>query len=147
MIRRAGPDDIEAIEQMDRVCFPFDKAYGFTWDKNVSWIAIGERGDDYNREDIPVAYLSAHPLRNGVWFFSRVGVMPSHRGQGLQRKLMTAMERHGRKEGWREIVTYCVGRNAHSIANILEAGYRTYEPRKSYVGWQCVHMRKRLGEA
>ena len=137
MIRRAGPDDIEAIEAMDRVCFPFDRPYMFSWDKNVSWIV--EEGGEY------VAYLSAHPLRNGVWFFSRVGVMPSHRGQGLQRKLMTAMERHGRREGWREIVTYCVGRNGHSIANILEAGYRTYEPRKSYVGWQCVHMRKRLG--
>ncbi len=136
MISRAGPDDIEAIEQMDRVCFPFDKQYMFAWEKNATWIA--EEGVEC------VAYLSAHPLRNGVWFFSRVGVMPSHRGQGLQRKLMTAMERHGRKWGWREIVTYCVGRNGHSIANILEAGYQTYAPRRSYVGFEVVHLRKYL---
>lgn len=135
MIRRATADDIEAIEQMDRVCFPFDKPYMFSWDKNVSWVALDQAE--------LVGYLSAHPLRNGVWFFSRVGVMPSHRG-GLQRKLMAVMERHGRREGWHEIVTYCVGRNGHSIANILEAGYRTWAPRRSYVGFQVVHLRKKL---
>ena len=81
MIRRATPDDIEAIEAADRVCFPFDKPYMFAWDKNASWVA-------HDKEEL-VGYLSAHPLRNGIWFFSRVGVMPSHRGQGLQRKLMT----------------------------------------------------------
>lgn len=136
MIRRAGPDDIEAIEQMDRVCFPFDKQYMFAWEKNATWIA--------HDKTEPVAYLSAHPLRHGVWFFSRVGVMPSHRGQGLQRKLMAVMEKHGRREGWHGIVTYCVGRNGHSIANILEAGYRTWAPRRSYVGFQVVHLRKKL---
>ena len=137
MLRRATPDDIEAIEAADRVCFPFDKPYMFAWDKNASWVA-------HDKEEL-VGYLSAHPLRNGIWFFSRVGVMPSHRGQGLQRKLMTVMERHGRREGWREVVTYTVGRNGYSTANILEAGYRTYEPRKSYVGFQVVHLRKKLG--
>lgn len=136
MIRRATPDDIESIEAADRVCFPGDKPYFFTWDKNVSWVSI--EGEELQ------GYLSAHPLRHGVWFFSRVGVVPAARGLGLQRKLMAVMERHGRREGWREIVTYTVGRNGFSTANILAAGFRTYEPRKSYVGWECVHMRKRL---
>lgn len=136
MIRRATSDDIEAIEAADRVCFPFDKQYMFTWEKNATWVA--------HEKDELVGYLSAHPLKHGIWFFSRVGVMPSHRGQGLQRKLMACMEKHGRREGWREIVTYTVGRNGFSTANILAAGYRTYEPRKSYVGFQVVHMKKRL---
>ncbi len=136
MIRRANSDDIEAIETADRVCFPFDKPYMFAWEKNVSWVAH-EKGE-------LVGYISAHPLRNGVWFFSRVGVMPSHRGQGLQRKLMSVLEKHARREGWREIVTYTIGGNGFSTRNILASGYRTYEPRKSYVGWEVVHMRKRL---
>lgn len=136
MIRRATPDDIEAIEAMDRVCFPHDTPYMFAWNKNVSWV-VQDGGEI-------VAYLSAHPLKRGSWFFSRVGVMPSHRGHGLQRKLMSVMERHGRGAGWRQIVTYTAGHNGHSTRNILAAGYRTYEPRKSYVGWECVHMRKRL---
>jgi len=136
MIRRATQDDIESIEQMDRVCFPFDKEYMFSWEKNVSWVSI-------DKSEL-VGYLSVHPLRRGVWFFSRVGVMPSHRGQGLQRKLMATMERHGRAAGWRSIVTYTAGHNGYSTHNILSAGYRTYEPRKSYVGWECVHMRKKL---
>ena len=136
MIRRATKDDIEAIETADRVCFPFDAPYIFGWEKNVSWVAL-------EKDDLQ-GYLAAHPLRHGVWFFSRVGVMPGARGQGLQRKLMAVMEKHARREGWREIVTYCAGHNGHSTRNILAAGYRTYEPRKSYVGWEVVHMRKRL---
>ena len=136
MIRRATEDDVEAIEAMDRVCFPFDARYMFAWEKNASWVA--------HEKDELVGYLSAHPLKYGVWFFSRVGVMPSHRGQGLQRKLMAVMERHGRREGWREVVTYTAGFNGWSTRNILASGYRTYEPRKSYVGWECVHMRKKL---
>lgn len=137
MIRRATPDDIEAIEAADRVCFPLDKPYMFGWEKNLSWVATDNKGEI-------VGYLSAHPLKRGVLFFSRVGVMPCARGYGLQRKLMGAMERHARADGWREIVTYTVGINGWSTRNILAAGYRTYEPRKSYVGFEVVHMRKRL---
>jgi GNAT superfamily N-acetyltransferase len=136
MIRHATKDDIEAIEAADRVCFPFDFPYIFSWEKNVSWVAM-------DKEELQ-GYLSVHPLRYGVWFFSRVGVLLAARGQGLQRKMMNVMEKHGRREGWREIVTYTIGGNGHSIQNILECGYRTYEPRKSYVGWKFVHLRKRL---
>lgn len=83
MIRRATSDDIEAIEQMDRVCFPIDKPYFFTWDKNVSWVICN--GASKGADDL-VGYISAHPLRNGVWFFSRVGVMPSHAVAGGRAK-------------------------------------------------------------
>ena len=138
MIRRATKEDIDAIEAADRICFPFDKPYMFTWEKNISWVS-------YESDELQ-GYLTAHPLKNGVWFYTRVGVMPAARGQGLQRKLMTAMERHGRKSGWHSIVTYTAGFNGYSTRNILAAGYRTYEPKKSYVGFEVVHMRKRLKE-
>lgn len=136
MIRRARPDDFDAIEAADKVCFPFDKPYPFAWKKNLSWVAE-EKGE-------VVAYLSAHPLKRGVLFFSRVGVMPCARGSGMQRRLMLALEKQARVDGWREIVTYTVGGNGWSTRNILASGYRTYEPRKSYVGYEVVHMRKRL---
>jgi GNAT superfamily N-acetyltransferase len=137
VIRRATPDDIDAIEAADRVCFPFDEPYMFSWHKNASWVSMidGELA----------GYLSAHPINNrGRWFFSRVGVMPAHRGRGLQRRLMAVMEKHGRASGWKEIVTYTAGGNGWSTRNILASGYRTYEPRSSWVGWEVVHMRKRL---
>lgn len=140
MIRRAVADDIEAIEAMDKVCFPFDKPYMFAWKKNVSWV-VEELVDD---EKTIIAYLSAHPLGRMRWFFSRVGVLPVARGRGLQRKLMGTLEKHGRAAGWKEIVTYTVAINGWSTRNILACGYRTYEPRKSYVGWDVIHMRKRL---
>ncbi|MBU6408049.1 MAG: GNAT family N-acetyltransferase [Alphaproteobacteria bacterium] len=137
MIRRATADDVDALEAMDRVCFPGDHPYGlWTWDRGVCWIAhhAGEA----------IGYSAAHPMKRGIWFFSRVGVMPAARGWGLQRKFLATLERHGRREGWREIVTYTVPLNGWSTRNILAAGYRTYEPKKSYVGYQVIHMRKKL---
>lgn len=144
MIRRATEADIETIEEMDRVCFPFDAPYYFQWKENVSWISM--ESDQPSTEPRANGYLTAHPLKRGVFFFSRVGVMPSARGAGLQRRLMACMERHGRRKSWREIVTYTAGHNGFSTRNILAAGYRTYEPKKdqAYVGYEVVHMRKRL---
>lgn len=145
MIRRATELDIEEIDEADKVCFPHDHRYIFAWEKNVTWVA--RLPSPETKEGLELAaYITAHPLnkRQSVWFFSRVGVLPWARGRGLQRKLMQVMERHGRREGWREIVTYTVPANLWSTRNILEAGYRTYEPRKSYVGFDVVHMRKKL---
>ena len=142
MIRRATPDDIDAIEEADRVCFPHDAPYPVEWSKNVSWVAY-ETNPVTKAEEL-AGYLSAHPIRRGVLFFSRVGVLPWARGYGLQRKLMAALEKHARAEGYRELVTYTVGRNGYSTANILAWGYRTYEPRKSWVGYEVVHLKKRL---
>lgn len=145
MIRRATADDAETLEDMDRVCFPHDHPYGlFQWNKGVCWIAIEGDAAHHYTEPRPQAYLAAHPLRHGVWFFSRVGVLPHARGAGLQRRLIGVMERHGRREGWREIVTYTVGNNGYSTSNILACGWRTYEPRRSYVGHDVVHLRKKL---
>lgn len=145
MIRRATADDADVLEEMDRHCFPGDHPYGlFRWDRGVCWIAVeGDRNHHYT-EPRPQGYIAAHPMARGRWFFSRVGVMPAARGAGLQRRLMAVLERYGRRQGWRELVTYTAGFNGYSTENILRCGWRTYEPRRSYVGWDVVHLRKRL---
>jgi GNAT superfamily N-acetyltransferase len=145
MIRRATADDADVLEEMDRACFPDDKLYGlFRWDRGVAWIAVEGDSHHHYTEPRPTGYIAAHPMTRGRWFFSRVGVMPYARGAGLQRRLMAVLEKHGRREGWRELVTYTAGFNGWSTENILRCGWHTYRPAKSYVGYAVVHLRKRL---
>lgn len=146
MIRRATADDSDLLEEMDRACFPDDKLYGlFRWDRGVAWVAFEGDSQHHYTEPRPTGYIAAHPMpQRGVWFFSRVGVMPYARGGGLQRRLMATMERHGRREGWRRLVTYTAGFNGYSTENILRCGWCTYRPRKSFVGYAVVHLFKDL---
>lgn len=60
-------------------------------------------------------------------YFTRVGVLPHHRGHGLQRRLMRAMEAKARKVGWVRIVSDTRD-NPHSANNLIAAGYRMFNP-------------------
>ncbi len=66
-------------------------------------------------------------------YISRVGVMPSHRGQGIQRRLMRACEKKAKVIGWRRIISTTLN-NPPSANNFIACGYRTYEPQSRW-GW------------
>ncbi|TXH19359.1 MAG: N-acetyltransferase [Hyphomicrobiaceae bacterium] len=77
----------------------------------------------------PVAFIGIRQSILGphTGYFIRVGVMPEHRGQGLQRRLMRAMEQKAKKVGWVRIVSDTRD-NPHSANNIIAAGYRMFTP-------------------
>lgn len=62
-------------------------------------------------------------------YFSRVGVLPCYRGNGLQRRLMGVMERRARALGWEKIVSDTTD-NIPSANNMIACGYRMFAP-----GW------------
>ena len=84
-----------------------------------------------------LAYFEGHPiafagvgesiLDDGIGYFSRVGVLSKHRGNGLQTRLMRALESKARRVGWKRIVTDTHNR-PYSANNIIAAGYKLYTP-------------------
>ena len=60
-------------------------------------------------------------------YISRVGVLPSHRGKGLQRRLMRACERKARDLGWGRLISSTYN-NPPSTNNFILLGYKAYEP-------------------
>jgi GNAT superfamily N-acetyltransferase len=95
--------------------------------------------------DVPAAFIGikqSHISAHAGYFY-RVGVLPAHRGNKLQRRLMRAMEQKAKKVGWITIVTDTRG-NPSSANNIIAAGYRMFEPDNPWAFCDACYWRKRL---
>jgi GNAT superfamily N-acetyltransferase len=76
-------------------------------------------------------------------YFSRVGVLPRFHGNGLQRRLMRAIELRGRRLGWDAIVSDTTD-NIPSANNFIRAGYHLYQPENPWSLSQALYWRKLL---
>lgn len=121
-IRRVDTSDEEirdAINRMDRLCFEADELC----DKDgYWWIAYSGK--------TPVAFAGLKKSRqwDGCGYLCRVGVVPSHRGKGLQRRLIQVRRRYAKNNlRWRWLVTDTTG-NHVSGNNLISSGFRLYNP-------------------
>jgi GNAT superfamily N-acetyltransferase len=83
------------------------------------------------------------PHENAV-YLTRAGVVPEHRGGGLQRRLLRVREQWARSRGAEQIITYTSTDNYPSITNLIKAGYRFYEPDEPWVGEDVHYFYKEL---
>jgi GNAT superfamily N-acetyltransferase len=101
------------------------------------WIAYRGR--------VPVAYLgmiaSTHYPNAG--YFKRVGVLPEHRGQGLQARLMRVMERAARQSGLDLLVSDTTD-NVPSANNFVRSGWLMFSPEFPWSFPQSLYWRKAL---
>jgi GNAT superfamily N-acetyltransferase len=72
-------------------------------------------------------------------------VLPEARGQGLQRRLIGARERHARALGMAWLVTDTY-QNPASSNSLIAAGYRLYEPAQPWGARGTLYWRKRLAD-
>ena len=81
----------------------------------------------------PVAFagLTASQQFIGAGYLCRAGVLPSHRGQGLQRRLITVRERKARRLGMTSLVTDTFN-NPPSGNNLIRAGFLLHTPAVRY---------------
>lgn len=94
----------------------------------------------------PVAFAGVVP---STWFqnlgyFHRVGVLPEHRGKGLQVRLMRTMEARARKIGWDGIVSDTTAWNAASANSFIKMGYRVFTPTFRWSYHDAIYWCKRL---
>lgn len=94
----------------------------------------------------PVAFAGVYesPMFPGCGYFHRVGVLPEHRGAGLQLRLMRAMESLARRQGWIGIVSDTTNDNVASANNFIKAGYRQFWPDQRWSFAHSIYWRKKL---
>jgi GNAT superfamily N-acetyltransferase len=80
----------------------------------------------------------------GYAYFNRVGVLAQHRGNGLQKRLMRAMEAKARKLGFVAIVSDTTSDNPASANNMIACGYRLYWPEVPWALSYSIYFRKEL---
>lgn len=120
--------EIHKLTFFDSACLPdFDEGH---W-----WLAF--------QEAMPVAFAGAMPstrARN-AGYLSRVGVVKRHCGNGLQLRLMRAVELRARNNGWDCMVSDTTD-NVASANNFIRAGYRLYKPQNPWAWPHTLYWRK-----
>lgn len=110
-LRRWKQADSGPLRDMDAVCFPTDTSF---WnDERYHWWRIGN-----------AAYAGLR-VENGIAHFTRAGVMPEYRGQGLQKVLIKARLAWCKRKGIKTVKTYTSADNAASAASLVACGFRS----------------------
>lgn len=118
--------NIATIKQLHKQCFPGEQFYDEK-PQNIYWIA-------YNRRGRPVGFAIASESTSGFLFLARAGVIFTHRGNGIHKRLIDVRIRYARKRGHQCAITYTSRENHASANNLIDCGFRAYEPEWKWVG-------------
>ncbi len=118
-----------------------EKTFGYIQEKveyNHWWIAYSDG------QPVAFASLYKYPDNPTTAFLSLCGVLPSHRGLGLQRRLVQARVAKAKKLGIKRIISYTSIDNAPSANNLFSCGFRIYVPRWEWGVKNAIYFRKLL---
>lgn len=132
------PDDEDAcdtIKELDALCGL--AAY--------SKIEPSEKGDWWlvYKNDEPVAYagMTQSTFAHDYGYLKRAGVLPNHRGKGLQRRLIKVRERKAKQYNWRALITDTTA-NPASSNSLIRCGYFLFEPEYKWAYKDSLYWRK-----
>ena len=110
------------------IIFPYPH-YGDWW---IVW---------HRETPVAFAHMSPTTYYPNHGYFARVGVLPKHRGHGLQSRLMAAAEKVAKGHCWEALVSDTT-RNPHSAANFVKRGWVEFEPDPEHrANWGNKHTR------
>jgi GNAT superfamily N-acetyltransferase len=117
-----GTDDeiADILTELHKLTF-FNEASIPAFDQGHWWMGY------CGKEPISFASLIPSDRYPRAGYFKRVGVLPAHRGRGLQLRHMRALENRARRNGWTQIVSDTTS-NPHSANNFISAGYWILAP-------------------
>lgn len=134
-----GGDEADELTALHQLSFIDDAPTlkPHEWEDGYWWMAY--------HEGVAVAFagIVQSILAPDIGYFKRVGVLPNHRGHGLQRRLMRAFEAKSKRIGWRTIVTDTTDNNP-SANNIITCGYKLFTPSIPWAFPNSLYWYKRL---
>lgn len=118
-----APGVADVLALLHQICLPHDTLPDFSVGE---WWLAWHHGE-------PVAFcgLKASEQWCDTGFLSRAGVVPEHRGRGLQKRLIRVRLARARALGWRHAVTYTVD-NPPSANSLIACGFRMYHPQNPW---------------
>jgi GNAT superfamily N-acetyltransferase len=130
------PDTQLALTQLQKQCLPYDKLAATT--SGYWWIVYSETGNK-------VGFAGLVPsLRWGdCGYMCRAGVLPAHRGKGLQKKLIGVRIRQARALGWNWLVTDTYD-NPASSNSLIAKGFKLFDPTVPWGADKTLYWRLKL---
>lgn len=124
------------IYSLQRECLPFDVplkiSNGQWW-----WIVYD------NNTPIAFACLSQSINWCNVGYLSRVGVVESHRGKGIQKLLIKRRLLEARKRGFEWVITDTT-HNPASANSLISCGFKNYIPKKKWANRSAIYWIKSI---
>lgn len=125
---------LDKLEWLHRHCFPKDPIPD--WSVGSWWITW--------EEGKPIAFIGVEPVQS--WkeslYISRVGVVASHRGKGLQSRLMSKVCTAAK--GLYKWVISTTFENPASANNFIRCGFTTYLPATSWGAAGTIYWIKEI---
>jgi GNAT superfamily N-acetyltransferase len=124
------------LSVLQKKCLPYDTPYDTRF--GYWWIT-------YDSFNLPCAFAGL--VSSVRWFdtgyLCRAGVLPSHRGQGVQKRLIRARVRQARALGWKWLITD-THKNPASSNSLIACGFKLFEPSKPWGDKETLYWRFNL---
>jgi len=130
---------MELIDDLHDQCFPdYDQS---RLSLTGSWWIVRDLD-----EDEPAAFCGLWPsVRTPeAGYLARSGVLPAHRGRGLQRRMIKLRERKARNLGWISMLSDTVEDNTASANNLIRCGYTLWLPPVRWATEGSLYWRREL---
>lgn len=102
------------------------------------WLAYGD-------DDIAgFAGLSRTKADKSTGYLCRAGVLPKHRGNGLQRRFINVRLQKARRLGMTAVVTDTTSWNASSVNNLIACGFKMHDPENPWKAKGACYWLKHL---
>lgn len=135
-IKEADNDDVETLKALHTLTFGLT-APEDCFDYGKWWVVT------YKREPIAFAGITPSTLGDGIGYLKRSGVLPDHRGRGLQRRLLRVREQYAASQGWHRAVTDTT-ENVPSANNMIRAGYILFDPKPRWAFEHSLYWTKTI---
>lgn len=125
-----------ALARLQKQCLPHDDPTSTT--SGYWWLVHSEAG-------VPVGFAGLVPsIRWGdCGYLCRAGVLQSHRGHGLQKKLIRARVKKARQLGWNWLITDTY-ENPASSNSLIATGFKMFDPTKPWGANKTLYWRLKL---
>jgi len=123
------------LAALQKICLPYDQPI----DTNFgSWWIASKDG-----RDIGFAGLVRSVSWTDCGYLCRAGVVPSYRGQGLQKKFIYVRIRQAKALGWKWLISDTT-ENPASANSLIRCGFKMFEPSKPWGFKNTLYWRKKL---
>lgn len=132
-----GEEEGDTLKELHEGTFA-DAATAPDFAQGFWWIAYDE-----NKEPAGFAGMVPAQQRVAGGYLIRAGVLPKHRGHGLQSRLIRVRQAKAKRLGWLSLVTD-TNDNPPSANNLIRHGFRMYDPAWAYALPTSLYWEKRI---
>jgi len=136
LVNHQDPKWRATLKSLQKECLPGDTIYA---PNNGYWHVV------FGQDMVPVGFSGLVPSQrwSDCMYLCRAGVLPSHRGQGLQKRLIRARVRMAKEKNMNWVVTDTHS-NPASANSLISCGFKMFTPSDPWAAKGAVYWRLKL---